>query len=196
MRDVVEEGQSKRVKIDVRKRTTTQFKDGLVTVEQTSVQIRKAQETWHQLPRTKAEATASGSKHFFTGKPCRNGHIAPRFVRAAATCVQCVGEQSKKNGEALVKKATDLLKLAPYEVRNRNERTVTDRLEAARLGMLFYFDPKGCENDHDDVVRYTRSTECVQCHSAVGKRAREKVNKRMMTIDNKNILANPTTVIE
>ena len=30
------------------------------------------------LPKTRAEAKATGAKYYFTGEPCKHGHIAPR----------------------------------------------------------------------------------------------------------------------
>jgi 5-methylcytosine-specific restriction endonuclease McrA len=40
------------------------------------------------LPRTRAEARGLGSKWFFTGKPCKRGHLAARHV-SSATCMEC-----------------------------------------------------------------------------------------------------------
>ena len=41
------------------------------------------------LPRTAAEARAIGSKHYFTNKPCKNGHLAKR-VTANGVCRECL----------------------------------------------------------------------------------------------------------
>jgi hypothetical protein len=38
---------------------------------------------------TRAEAKAQGKKRYFTGKPCRHGHISERRVVGSA-CVECV----------------------------------------------------------------------------------------------------------
>jgi len=40
------------------------------------------------LPKTRAEAQASGAKYYFTGEPCKHGHIAPRKTKGA--CVECL----------------------------------------------------------------------------------------------------------
>ena len=40
------------------------------------------------MPRTRAEAKAAGAKHYFTGEPCKHGHIAPRKTKG--TCVECL----------------------------------------------------------------------------------------------------------
>lgn len=38
------------------------------------------------LPRTRAEAMALGLPRYFTGKPCRHGHVAERLVSARSCC--------------------------------------------------------------------------------------------------------------
>ena len=40
------------------------------------------------LPTTRAEAKKTGSKYYFTGQPCKHGHIAPRKTKR--TCVECL----------------------------------------------------------------------------------------------------------
>jgi hypothetical protein len=40
------------------------------------------------LPKTRAEAKAAGASHYFTGEPCKHGHIAPRKTKGA--CVECL----------------------------------------------------------------------------------------------------------
>jgi hypothetical protein len=40
------------------------------------------------LPKTRTEAKASGAKHYFTGEPCKHGHIAPRKTKGA--CIECL----------------------------------------------------------------------------------------------------------
>lgn len=44
--------------------------------------------------KTRAEATARGDKRFFTGVPCRNGHIAERWASSGA-CRQCIIDRAK-----------------------------------------------------------------------------------------------------
>ena len=43
------------------------------------------------LPRTRAEAVARGVKHYFTGKPCKHGHVSVRYV-GGRRCVACEKE--------------------------------------------------------------------------------------------------------
>jgi 5-methylcytosine-specific restriction endonuclease McrA len=40
------------------------------------------------LPKTRAEAKETGSKYYFTGQPCKHGHIAARKTKGA--CLECL----------------------------------------------------------------------------------------------------------
>lgn len=40
------------------------------------------------LPKTRKEAQAIGAKYYFTGEPCKHGHIAPRKTKGS--CVECL----------------------------------------------------------------------------------------------------------
>jgi 5-methylcytosine-specific restriction endonuclease McrA len=40
------------------------------------------------LPTTRAEAKKTGSKYYFTGQPCKHGHVAPRKTKGS--CVECL----------------------------------------------------------------------------------------------------------
>lgn len=44
---------------------------------------------------SRAEARAQGFKHFYTGKPCNNGHVERRQV-SNGTCGKCSAERTKK----------------------------------------------------------------------------------------------------
>ena len=44
---------------------------------------------------SKEQAVAAGKSHYFTGKPCKKGHIEPRTV-SRRSCMGCLREQSLK----------------------------------------------------------------------------------------------------
>lgn len=46
------------------------------------------------MPRTRSEAVAQGAKYYFTGVPCKHGHIALRKTKGA--CLLCLQEEWKK----------------------------------------------------------------------------------------------------
>ena len=70
------------------------------------------------------EARALGLKRFFTGKPCRRGHIADRYVRGW-TCRECAFANARKQWAAnkskqvrgLTKRAAAQLRKARIEKR-------------------------------------------------------------------------------
>mgnify|MGYP000013344889 CR=1 FL=1 len=47
-----------------------------------------------KLPKTRAEAKAQGATHYFTGEPCKQGHVAPRKTKGA--CTECLKLEWKK----------------------------------------------------------------------------------------------------
>jgi hypothetical protein len=49
------------------------------------------------LSKTRAEAKAAGAKYYFTGDPCKHGHIAPRKTKGA--CVECLKIEWAKGNE-------------------------------------------------------------------------------------------------
>jgi 5-methylcytosine-specific restriction endonuclease McrA len=50
------------------------------------------------LPKSRAEAKATGAKYYFTGEPCKHGHIAPRKTKGA--CVECLRAEWEKGNVA------------------------------------------------------------------------------------------------
>ena len=49
------------------------------------------------LPKTRAEAKATGAKYYFTGEPCKHGHVAPRKTKGA--CVDCLKVEWEKTNQ-------------------------------------------------------------------------------------------------
>ncbi len=50
------------------------------------------------LPKTRAEAKATGASHYFTGEPCKHGHVAPRKTKGA--CIECLKVEWAQGNEA------------------------------------------------------------------------------------------------
>jgi hypothetical protein len=46
------------------------------------------------LPKTRQEAKDTGAKYYFTGEPCKHGHVAPRKTKGA--CVECLKVEWEK----------------------------------------------------------------------------------------------------
>ncbi len=51
--------------------------------------------TIDQMHSCASDARAAGHSHYFSGKPCKNGHICPRYVRAYQ-CRECLRQNRKK----------------------------------------------------------------------------------------------------
>ncbi len=49
------------------------------------------------LPASPQEAKKSGSKHYFTGNPCRNGHLSPRYM--SGKCIQCNRDWTRRTAD-------------------------------------------------------------------------------------------------
>ena len=49
------------------------------------------------LPKSREEAKARGLDRYFTGSPCKHGHIAPRYV-STTNCVPCQVEHARRHG--------------------------------------------------------------------------------------------------
>ena len=49
------------------------------------------------LPTSPQEAKKSGSKYYFTGDPCQNGHRSPRY--RDGDCIQCTRDRTRRNAD-------------------------------------------------------------------------------------------------
>ena len=49
------------------------------------------------LPTSRQEATKSGSKYYFTGNPCRNGHLSPKYM--GGKCIQCHRDRNRRDAD-------------------------------------------------------------------------------------------------
>ncbi len=49
------------------------------------------------LPTSRQEAMKSGSKYYFTGDPCRTGHLSPRYMNG--DCIQCRRDRDRRSAD-------------------------------------------------------------------------------------------------
>ncbi len=49
------------------------------------------------LPTSPQEAKKSGSKYYFTGDPCRNGHLSPKYT--GGNCIQCTRDRNRRSAD-------------------------------------------------------------------------------------------------
>lgn len=80
-------------------------------------------------PKTRAEAKAIGAKHYFTGKPCTRGHIAPRKTKGS--CIECYKEDWQADNERRkLAPKTEASKAAGKRYYERNREAVIARAAA------------------------------------------------------------------
>jgi 5-methylcytosine-specific restriction endonuclease McrA len=81
------------------------------------------------LPTTRAEAKKTGSKYYFTGQPCKHGHIAPRKTKGA--CVECLkAEWAADNERRKGEPKTEAAKAAGRRYYERNKEAVVARAQS------------------------------------------------------------------
>ena len=80
-------------------------------------------------PKTRAEAKATGATHYFTGKPCTRGHVAPRKTKGC--CVECMKEDwAIDNERRKTKPKSEASKAAGRRYYERNKEMVKARAMA------------------------------------------------------------------
>lgn len=88
---------------------------------------------YDQYPKTRAEAKSIGAKYYFTGAPCKHGHIALRKTKGA--CVECIKvewqEGNKNRAEYFAEyNRLDATKEAKHEWYQKNKDVVVARARA------------------------------------------------------------------
>ena len=76
-------------RLSAKKRGQAEWQDGRV---QKMVDLDALIESG--LPTSRQEAKKSGSTYYFTGNPCRNGHLSPRYVDG--NCIQCGRDRNRR----------------------------------------------------------------------------------------------------
>lgn len=120
----------------------------------------------HSLPGSKSEAAAIGSPYFFTGKPCSQGHVAPRYTKGGS-CTLCT---RTKNARRVGAPAASIGKRA---------RANIARVAAANAKELTYVPPEPCKHGHR--LRWVASNNCVECDAAA--RAKRKAQIRRYRLE-------------
>ncbi len=129
------------------------------------------------LPKSKGEAIAEDGRYYFSGSPCRHGHLSPRLLDGR--CIECNRIKSrdryrrrsaKKRGQAewqngRVQKMVDLDALIESGL-------PTSAQEAKKSGSKYYFTGDPCRNGHLS-PRYMNG-DCIQCSRDRHRRTADK----------------------
>jgi 5-methylcytosine-specific restriction endonuclease McrA len=86
--------------------------------------------------KSRAEAKATGAKYYFTGEPCKHGHVAPRKTKGS--CVECLKVEWEQNNTKRAEyfrqyNSSDAGKEAKREYYERNREIVIARAAARPL---------------------------------------------------------------
>lgn len=101
---------------------------------------------WHLLPKTRAEAKQLGVAYYFTGKPCKRGHVAP-YLTSIGRCTTC----SREADEAA--RVQGIAELG------------TERYYATRRARTYgfpSFSPEARRTRHDKQRSQRRTTQCLR----------------------------------
>lgn len=93
-------------------------------MNQTQYSISRASEieASTDLPRSKEEANSIGATFFFTGKPCRNGHIAPRYAKSSPICIECAKASYAKRKTKILADLKAAYKANPEKYREKERK--------------------------------------------------------------------------
>jgi 5-methylcytosine-specific restriction endonuclease McrA len=131
---------------------------------------------------SRAEAKASGLKRYFTGKPCKHGHVAERAT-VNGLCHECSRLKQLRNYHAdregnLLKQKIAREKPGYYEKRKAyrhrkdpalaakvalREKDLAARENARRIGLGQYESPRPCGKGHIG-TRFVNDGHCVECN--------------------------------
>lgn len=91
----------------------------------------------NDLPRTRAEARRTGAQYYYTGKPCKNGHLSKRYAEPGH-CKDCLRERQKKYADADPEKNRN--KKREYRAKNINAVRAYEREKSSKR---YRADPSG-----------------------------------------------------
>lgn len=135
------------------------------------------------LPKTLKEARDNGSQFYYTGKPCKHGHLAPKNA-VKSYCLCC---KSKKNEDQIKEwffRRRDygdyhkLNSLKYWSDKGQKEPKIISKKEAIESNLVRYYTGLPCPKNHYD-ERYTSNGGCVVCsyEEQVTEHAKKRYNK-------------------
>ena len=98
---------------------------------------------------------------YFTGKPCKHGHIAWR-VGKHGVCIACRNQRQEAKRLADERKRIEAAEKKRAALQNVHGREIVYRAEAKERGAATYFTGEACPHGHF-AERITGSGQCVTC---------------------------------
>ncbi len=98
---------------------------------------------------SRKDALAAGLKRYFTGKPCKRGHVVEYYV-LSRDCIECAKLRARKNHRC-------------DPERDRKRQNAIDACETARKkGLKRFFTGKPCKHGHV-TERMVSNKQCLEC---------------------------------
>ena len=77
--------------------------------------------------KTRNQAINDGDKIYFTGKPCKHGHISPRWIfGACCECKKLIDKNYKQNNKEHIKKYHKIYSKKNYTTENRRKKRINN----------------------------------------------------------------------
>lgn len=85
--------------------------------------------TYQDLPKTRADAKTAGAPQYYTGKPCKQGHDAPKFT-CSGSCTECLAGRRREYMREWAKKNPEVKKERAAEWYEKNREEIIERVRA------------------------------------------------------------------
>ena len=132
--------------------------------------------TIEQMQSKRQDADAVGDSHYFTGEPCKNGHISPRTV-SWGVCTDCLLVYRERQKERRQKQRKKTINLYGPDKLNI-EKMRSNKEDARKAGHSHYFTGRPCKYGHL-TPRTTGNATCVQCASTHSSECQKRKNHKV-----------------
>jgi 5-methylcytosine-specific restriction endonuclease McrA len=122
------------------------------------------------LPSNRGDALAIGASHYFTGIPCKHGHIAPRRVVSNGSCAACRKNKPESAKRAVLRyRASDKGK-ATLKAYRDSEKYKTLRILYQNRRRARKIEAEGCHTVADmKRLRIKQGNRCAYCRVHLGR---------------------------
>ena len=130
---------------------------------------------------SRQEARERGLVRYFTGNPCKHGHVTERFV-GNWKCVGCdLVQREKKRLHKLDEKLQKIKKIeeALSEFFNNNNLQIISRKEASNINLKRYFTGVVCTNGHLS-ERLVSTRSCMRCQRLDAQAKRDRIKEEKL----------------
>lgn len=125
-----------------------------------------------------SQARIDGKTRYFTGKPCKHGHVAERYTSTRA-CVECISGTTATSPKTVqvvplyVRSFQELNAIVAAYVDVVGSRQTIPRADAAYAEAVstradLYANGRPCSDGHR-TVRFTHRRTCVECERIAGR---------------------------